>query len=446
MALTINELMRKLLHMSVGGIAFAMIYLGSLGSALCALTAVLFNVLVLPRIGGRKLWREAENDQGMSWGIVLYPTTVLILILIFWKRLEVAAAIWGILAFGDGMATVVGKAMGSRKLPWNPEKSWSGTLAYAVFGTAGAFVLLTWTAPGRYSWVFALTVTAVTAVVAAGAESLPQGLDDNVGVPLLAGAFLYALLFTEGHWATLVNETFLQGLLVGAIVNTVLAVLGYWARGVNFSGMVAGFILGTTMWAFAGWQGYLLLLTFFILGTALTKLGYQKKVERELAQEGGGRRGARHALANTGTATFCALLVATTDQSLLFALGLAGAFATAAADTAGSEIGQLWGRRTFLITTLKGVPRGTQGAISLEGTAASLVAAAVLAGLGAAVGLYPWLGSLLVTMAAFVGAILESLVGATLERRGLLDNEAVNFLNTVMGALLAIGLGSLFLA
>ena len=128
---------------------------------------------------------------------------------------------------------------------------------------------------------------------------------------------------------------------------------------------------------------------------------------------------------------------------MLFALAFAGAFATAAADTASSEIGQLIGRRTFLITTLKPVPRGTEGAVSLEGTLAGILASLVIAALGAALGLYPWTGVPWIVVAAFAGTIFESVIGAALEKRQLLDNEALNFLNTLVGALIAVAFSPL---
>ena len=122
---------------------------------------------------------------------------------------------------------------------------------------------------------------------------------------------------------------------------------------------------------------------------------------------------------------------------MLFALAFAGAFATAAADTASSEIGQLLGRRTYLVTTFRPVPRGTEGAVSLEGTLAGIFASLVIAALGAALGLFSWKGVPVVVFAAFVGTTFESVVGAALEKRQLLDNEALNFLNTLVGALVA---------
>jgi uncharacterized protein (TIGR00297 family) len=89
------------------------------------------------------------------------------------------------------------------------------------------------------------------------------------------------------------------------------------------------------------------------------------------------------------------------------------------------------------------VPRGTEGAVSLEGTLAGVVASLVLGGLGAALGLFPWTGAAVVAVAAFLGTTLESVLGATVEHRGWLDNEAMNFLNTLVGALVAAALAPL---
>jgi len=442
MALSRSELLRKVTHMSMGLFAFAVGWLGPLWSALLALTALLFNLFLFPRIGGRKLYRDHEHAAGSSLGIVLYPLAVLILILVFWKRLEVAAATWGILAFGDGMASVAGMTLGRTKLPWNPWKSWAGTIAYAFFGTFAAAALLMWTsrwtAPGAYDWPFAFGICAAAAIVAALLESLPQGLDDNIGVPLVSGLFLLGLVLTRGHWeGFFAQDGLLLRLGIAVLVNALLAGTAYALKTVNPSGVVAGFLVGFLIYLFLDWKGYLLLLAFFVIGSGCTKFGYKTKAAHKIAQEGGGRRGARHALANAGVATACALFAAVTDHPVLFGLAFAGAFATAAADTASSEIGQVIGRRTFLLTTFRPVPRGTEGAVSLEGTLAGVIASLVIAVIGAAVGLYPWIGVLPIALAAFVGTTFESLVGAALEKRQLLDNEALNFLNTLVGALVA---------
>jgi uncharacterized protein (TIGR00297 family) len=436
-ALTRGEFLRKVVHMASGLFALLLRDLG-IWAAFVALGALCFNLFLLPRIGGRKMWRQHELDRGGALGIILYPIAVLLLILIFHRRMEIAAAAWGILAFGDGMASIAGIQFGRRKLPWNPKKSWVGSLAYVIFGGFAAAAFLLWTAPGEYAPAFALAICFAASLLAAALESIPQGLDDNIGVPVVAGLFLLGLALTEGRWGEFLADGGLPlRLLLAAVVNAALAGAAYAAKSVNRSGVVVGFLVGFLIYAFLDWEGYLLLLAFFVIGTACTKIGYRRKEAAKLAQEDKGRRGARHALANAGVAVACAVFAALTGHPVLFGLAFAGAFATAAADTSSSEIGQLLGRRTFLPTNFKPVPRGTEGAVSLEGTLAGVIASLVIAALGALLGLYPWTGVLPIVAAAFIGTMFESIVGAALEKRQLLDNEALNFLNTLVGALVA---------
>ena len=95
-ALPRRELGRKLVHIAVGGIAFAVRPLGLWGSLACAVTAIVHNLVIFPLYGGRQLWRPSESERGIALGIVLYPVTVLLLLVAFSRRLEVAAATWGI--------------------------------------------------------------------------------------------------------------------------------------------------------------------------------------------------------------------------------------------------------------------------------------------------------------------------------------------------------------
>ncbi|MEL7061622.1 MAG: DUF92 domain-containing protein, partial [Acidobacteriota bacterium] len=408
--------------------------------------ALAFNVFVLPRIGGKALWRAEETERGRSLGIVLYPAAVLGLLLLFWHRLEVVTGVWAILAFGDGMASICGMTLRGPRLAWNPRKTWAGTLGYWIFGSAGCFVLVWWTLHHQGESIdlgVLAVVSAITAAFAALIESQPIQLDDNVSVPLLAALMLHGLLMSAETWPAADAESWLRGIGLGALINLLLAVPAYLAKSVDLSGAIGGGLLGTLIWASLGPAGFAFLVAFFIIGTGATKLGYQRKAKAKLAQEAGGRRSARHAFANTGVPAIAAFFAATTPHAELYLVAFVAAFATATSDTLGSEIGQLYGRRTFLITTLRPVPRGTEGAVSLEGTLAGVLGSLVLGLIGWVVGFYGWIGVAVVVAAAFVGTTLESLIGATIERWGLLDNEAVNFLNTLIGALAAAGLMAL---
>ena len=196
--------------------------------------------------------------------------------------------------------------------------------------------------------------------------------------------------------------------------------------------------MGTLTWGFGGWRAFAILVAFFVLGTLTTRLGRGRKERLGVAQEKRGARSARHAIANCGVAVVLALLTATAATPGLFALAFVCAYATAAFDTVSSEVGQAWGGKPVLITTLKRVPIGTDGAVSLLGTLAGFGAAALVGGLAVGLGMVPASLLPLVLLAAFVGSSADSLLGATLERRGLLDNEAVNFSNTLIGALAGV--------
>ena len=201
---------------------------------------------------------------------------------------------------------------------------------------------------------------------------------------------------------------------------------------VSRSGAVAGGILGFLILAFGGWSAYALLWTFFLAGTLATKLGYRRKASLGVAQADSGRRGAAHAVAN------CLVPAALTLLGVR-SVAFVGAFAAALADTLGTEIGTLYGRRPFSPLTLRALPAGTPGAISLPGTAASLAGGALIAAAGAALGLIPPGLAWAAALGGFLGALVESIL-ASIGRRFFfrLDHEFANALNTFLGAMLAL--------
>ncbi len=229
----------------------------------------------------------------------------------------------------------------------------------------------------------------------------------------------------------------LSDLLVALLVTGAFAALAYALGMVNRSGAVSGFVVAAAVYAGLGPSGFAVLALFVVGGSALTRLGYRRKERSGTAQEHGGRRGAKNALANCSVAVACALLYAA-FHSEAFATAFVASLGAAFADTAESEVGQLSRRSPRLITTLRKVPPGTDGAVSLPGTLAGLAAAAVTALLGLALGLVGDLGSaLFVALAAFLGTVADSLLGALAPRFG---NELTNVSCTLVAALLALAL------
>jgi uncharacterized protein (TIGR00297 family) len=121
-------------------------------------------------------------------------------------------------------------------------------------------------------------------------------------------------------------------------------------------------------------------------------------------------------------------------------LAYTASLSTKLSDTTASEIGKAYGKTTYLITTLKPVPAGTEGAVSLEGTITGIIGSLLMAAIGLAVGLLtrPW-DLLYCAIAAFIATNIESLIGATLqEKYDWLTNELVNGINTTIGAAIAV--------
>lgn len=139
----------------------------------------------------------------------------------------------------------------------------------------------------------------------------------------------------------------------------------------------------------------------------------------------------------------CAFLsYALTEHAGLFRTGYVAALSTKLSDTFASELGKAYGRNTYLVTTLRRVPKGTEGAVSAEGTLAGIAGSVLIVGLASALGVMPPGPGSIVTcvLAAFIATTAESYIGAVFQndRHPWLSNEAVNFIMTVIGAVLAM--------
>ena len=434
MSLDAVEARRKAVHMGMAAFALLFRWLDGRGAALCALAAFAFNLLVLPRLGGRGLYRGEDEARGWPVGILLYPLVVLALVLLFPGRLDLAAAGWGYLAFGDGFATLAGVTLGGPSLPWNRRKSWAGFAGYVVFGSLGAAALSSFVAGRGPSAVGALALL-LGGVAGAAVESLPSELDDNLVPPLVAAGVLALLLPALPNTGLLLQPAARRRLLLGLAVNAAAAAASVALRVLRPSGAAAGGAVGALVLGLGGFRPYALLWAFFAAGTLATRFGRRRKEEMGKAEEAGGRRSARNVLANCSVPAFLVAVAALSpglEGALL--LAAAAAFATALADTVGTEVGQVLRTPTVLLPDFRRVPAGTDGAVSAGGTLAGLLAALLLAALGAALGLYPLRAVPVVVVAALTGTVLESLLGRDGAPWRVANGHVLNFLNTLAGA------------
>jgi uncharacterized protein (TIGR00297 family) len=427
------EWKRKAVHAGMGLLALALRWLTWEQAALCALAALLFNLFVMPRIG-RGIYRDGGARRDV--GIVAYPAMVLLLVVFFrGKYLPIAAAVWGMMAFGDPAASIFGRLVDGPRLPWNREKTWIGLFSDWAFGGAAA-VLCFWFVAARGLEPEAVAILMIGAGLFALLESVRSGLDDNL-VPALPTAFFLA-------WVSLpvspdgMSER--PNVWLALAINAVLAAAAFLARSVSLSGAAAGAFVGTWILAAGGWGAYAVLWTFFLIGTIASKLGYREKERRGTAQGQQGRRGAEHVVANCLVGT---LIAALSLFRARWGLAFTACFAAALADTLATEFGSLYGRHAFSPIGGARLPVGTPGAVSWPGLLAALAGAALVGEAGSLAGLVPAATLWIVAAAGFCGALAESIANDLGRRFGFrLDHEFANALNTFVGAAVAIEIWS----
>lgn len=227
----------------------------------------------------------------------------------------------------------------------------------------------------------------------------------------------------------------------GAIVLPVLVVaasISVYLKKMDLSGGFAGVLIGMGLFWGGGMAMLGLLAAFFLAGSLATSWRYGKKAALGLAEGHGKPRSAANALANGGIAALLGIWawLAPASGWPLPAM-MAAALAAATSDTLSSELGNVYGRRFVNIITLSPDQRGADGVISLEGTIAGLAGSLLIALLYGWFWRAPVFMTAAVAIAGLTGNLADSLLGATLQRGGWLNNHQVNVANTATGAVMA---------
>lgn len=224
------------------------------------------------------------------------------------------------------------------------------------------------------------------------------------------------------------------------LLNAVLAFAGWRLRTVNAAGALAGFFVGGVVVVSLGWPGFLVLLLYFALSAAATRIGWNRKRELGIAEARDGARGVRQVLANGGPPVLFGALASALSGSWAAAAtaGFVGSLAAATADTVSSEVGKSVGGRVWRLPDFERAPAGTPGGVSAAGSLAGLLAALAIGAAAARGQVIPpeWLAP--VAAAGFLAALFEGCL-SPLEARGTLDNDGVNLVSVLAGGCLAFG-------
>jgi len=236
-------------------------------------------------------------------------------------------------------------------------------------------------------------------------------------------------------------------LVVAAGIAGSVGYLSWRLETASITGMLAGVLLSLATIVLGGYGWFAVLIAFFGIGGLASKYRYEDKRELGVAEGNEGARGSRNVLGNAGVALLAVVGFAAAESAAVeaaFQFVFLGSLSTAMSDTLSSEIGVLFGPPR-LITTLEPVETGTDGGVTFKGIGVGAVGGAVVAviALPAVTFGVSLAAGVVIVAAGVLGMLVDSVLGATIEDRWI-GNQAVNFLATLSGGVIAAASAAAF--
>ena len=397
------------------------------------------------------LARESDIKEGKLVGLVYLFSTMatLIFISLFMDLsagvdkfpLFIIGCAIAITTFGDGVGDLINI---HEKLKKEEQKndikvySAKSSIVFLISGSLYAFIIGAWisdfTKPEPYGMIFFLAV--IGAITGALLESITL-TEDNIIIPF--GSAMTMWLFYTFSYS--VDTLYLIQVLIFAFV---LGYLAYRVRIADISAMLSATLLGVVIIISSNVRWFFILLTFFLLGGLFTRYKYEYKLVHGIAEARGGVRGYKNVFSNSLAALSLAMIFRIFPAYDMFIISaFLGSIATATGDTLASEIGQTYKGEPRMITTLKKVHPGIDGAVSGLGEFAAFFGAGVIALLSYLIIQNDLSLAFAVLAGGFIGTNIDSVLGATLQQKGYLSNNGVNLVATTLGAIIS---GMIYLA
>jgi len=273
--------------------------------------------------------------------------------------------------------------------------------------------------------------------------------------------YMILLALVSSLSASLMESIDARPLLIILTVSTTLAVFHVYALDIQFtqialaflfsfllsflalkfkiadeSGLMSATLIGVITIVYSDIRYFLTLLVFYVLGSAITKYKYGLKLERGIAEQSGGARGFANVFSNSLPALFFAMNYGVFKNEV-FTLAFVASISTALGDTMASEVGKT-ADKVYLITNFRLVEPGTSGGVSMVGEISALIGCSTVSTFAMLMGLIDVRGLIISTLLGFFGVHIDSILGATLERMGYLNNSGVNFISTLSSGLLSL--------
>ena len=364
--------------------------------------------------------KSMHNTLRTTYGTVFYPIAFILLLLLFWENHKIILVISVlIMAVADAAAAIVGENIKSPH-QYNligERKSIEGSLA--MFLVSGIITVIGLTYFGKYlhngyelTIAKSLWIAGIVSIIAVVTEALSKKGSDNLSVPLSVGFILHFMIirFQNG----LVGENI--QLTLGIVLSLLIVVASYHAHFLNASGSAATFLLAVVVFGIGGWKFGVPILTFFVLSSLLSKVGKERKKQLQQTFQKSSRRDIGQVIANGGIAGILVLVWNFHRIELIYYMYL-GALAAVTADTWGTEIGFFAKKMPRLILNFKPVAKGTSGGLTVLGTSAGMLGAAIIGVSGWCIdpAFNQWSFLLIISLTGLLASLVDSFLGATIQ-------------------------------
>ena len=441
---------RKFVHILVGFEWIILYHFFGSGTHFLAVCLLFLGILILSH--RKKLLPMIESDSDNSPGTVYYALAMSIMALVTLLVPDMVLP-FGIgvfcTSFGDGFAGLLGQLMdGPRNAKIYGNKTIYGTLFNFIICSIVVGVMNSRFDLGMQNWhIFVIAFFATELELFAG-----KGLD-NITVTLGASFLSYVFIYLGG----------VENYIVPILVTPIMIAFAYKKQALTTCGIIAAIIVDAIISLTLGNFGFVILLAFFTFGifTDKIKKKHKNNSRKRKSDYKGSPRNYRQVLANSLAAVCCSIMFFITEKHI-FVICFIAAFAEALADTTASGIGSL-SDKAYDPFRMRLCRAGLSGGMSFIGTLSSIVAAAIISLIACSFGMLSIIESVIVTIAAFLGGVFDSMLGSllqikfkcsvcgeivehhthcytpTVKHSGIrfIDNNAVNFISTIFASVLA---------